>query len=77
MNFPKPVTAKAVWFTIKYRFCSYVCIFLLYAYFNCAVCCCDKSLPPVIEDIQHSLRGGKGSIGGQENADIRGVSHGK
>lgn len=36
-----------------------------------------KSLLPVTEDVQHSLRGGEGSIGGEKDGDEGGVAHTK
>lgn len=36
-----------------------------------------KALRPVSEDVQHSLRGGEGSIGGEEDGDEGGVPHRK
>lgn len=35
------------------------------------------STPPVDEDVQHSLGRGKGAIGGEEDGDEGGVSHGE
>lgn len=36
-----------------------------------------KPLPPVSEDVQHSLGGGEGAVGGQEDGDKGGVAHGE
>lgn len=36
-----------------------------------------NSLLPVSEDIQHSLCGGEGAVGGEEDGDEGGVSHRK
>lgn len=36
-----------------------------------------KSLLPVTEDVQHSPRGGEGSIGGEKDGDEGGVAHTK
>lgn len=36
-----------------------------------------RTRPPVSEDVQHSLGGGEGAVGGQEDSHKGGVSHGE